>query len=102
VALRPVAKTSDVPAGEVRVFDVDSKSIALANVDGAFYAVDNVCTHDNGPLGEGYLDDTMIECPRHGAKFDLGTGAVKALPAVRPVNVYPTQVNGDEVLVDVG
>lgn len=102
MALHRVAATSDVPAGEVRVFSVDGKSIALANLDGRFYAVDNVCTHDNGPLGEGYLEDTQIECPRHGAKFDLATGQVRALPAVRPVNTYPVQVNGDEVSVDVG
>jgi 3-phenylpropionate/trans-cinnamate dioxygenase ferredoxin subunit len=97
-----VARTSDVSPGEVRVFLVDGRSIALANLDGTFYAVDNLCTHDNGPLGEGTLWNGTIECPRHGARFDVKTGAVKALPAVRPVRAYPVQVDGDEVSVDVG
>jgi 3-phenylpropionate/trans-cinnamate dioxygenase ferredoxin component len=97
-----VAIVADVPSGSVRVFDVDGRSIALANLDGTFYAVDNVCTHDSGPLGEGRLWDGTVECPRHGARFDVKTGAVKALPAVRPVRTYPVQVEGDEVRVDVG
>ena len=97
-----VANKDDVPVGEVRVFDVDGRNIALANVSGDFYAIDNVCTHDGGPLGEGYLWDTEIECPRHGARFDVTTGQVMALPAVLPVRTYPVQLNGDEVLVDVG
>jgi 3-phenylpropionate/trans-cinnamate dioxygenase ferredoxin subunit len=97
-----VATRADVPAGEVRVFAVDGRSVALANLDGSFYAVDDRCTHDNGPLGEGRLWDSTIECPRHGARFDVKTGAVKALPAVRPVRSYPVEVRGDEVYVDVG
>ncbi|HLF77327.1 MAG TPA: non-heme iron oxygenase ferredoxin subunit [Dehalococcoidia bacterium] len=90
-----------VPAGQVRVFDVNGRSIALANVDGTFYAIDNVCTHDRGPLGEGTLAGDQVECPRHGARFDVKTGQVRALPAVRPVRTYPVQVSGDEVQVDV-
>ncbi|HWC30577.1 MAG TPA: Rieske 2Fe-2S domain-containing protein, partial [Dehalococcoidia bacterium] len=70
-------------------------------LDGAFFAVDNLCTHDNGPLGEGTLWNGTIECPRHGARFDVKTGAVKALPAVRPVRTYPVRLDGDEVSVDV-
>jgi 3-phenylpropionate/trans-cinnamate dioxygenase ferredoxin subunit len=96
-----VASTADVPPGSVRVFQVNGRSIALANLDGAFYAVDNLCTHDNGPLGEGTLWNGTIECPRHGARFDIKTGAVKALPAVRPVRAYPVRLDGDEVSVDV-
>jgi 3-phenylpropionate/trans-cinnamate dioxygenase ferredoxin subunit len=96
-----VASTSDVAPGGVRVFEVNGRSIALANLGGAFYAIDNLCTHDNGPLGEGTLWNGTIECPRHGARFDVQTGAVKALPAVRPVRAYPVHVDGDEVSVDV-
>jgi 3-phenylpropionate/trans-cinnamate dioxygenase ferredoxin subunit len=97
-----VASTTDVPVNEVRVFSVDGKSIALANVNGEFFAVDNLCTHDNGPLGEGRIDRNTIECPRHGARFDVRTGAVRALPAVRPIKTYPVTLEGDEVQVDVG
>jgi 3-phenylpropionate/trans-cinnamate dioxygenase ferredoxin subunit len=102
MAFRAVTSRDGVPAGEVRVFQVGSRSIALANVDGTFYALDNVCTHDRGPLGEGSLTGDQVECPRHGARFDVKTGRVTALPAVLPVKTYPVQLNGDEVQVDVG
>jgi 3-phenylpropionate/trans-cinnamate dioxygenase ferredoxin subunit len=102
MAFEAVAKTGDVPAGAVKVVEAGGRSIALCNLDGSFYAVDNLCTHDNGPLGEGSLFEGSVECPRHGARFDVQTGAVKALPAVRPVRTYPVQVEGDEVSVDVG
>jgi 3-phenylpropionate/trans-cinnamate dioxygenase ferredoxin subunit len=97
-----VASTADVPVNQCRVFALDGKSIALCNLNGEFYAVDNLCTHDNGPLGEGRIDRGTIECPRHGARFDVKTGAVKALPAVRPIKTYAVTVTGDEVSVDAG
>jgi 3-phenylpropionate/trans-cinnamate dioxygenase ferredoxin subunit len=102
VAEFKVATKSDVPSGNVRVVEANGRRIALANVDGEhFYAVDDVCTHDNGPLGEGTLADNLIECPRHGARFDLTTGAVRALPAVRPIRTYPVRLEGEDVYVDV-
>ena len=101
MTLQSVAKASDVPSGEVRVFQAGGRSIALANVDGSFYAIDNVCTHDRGPLGEGMLVDSQVECPRHGARFDLTTGRPTVLPAVVPVKTYHVQVEGDEIKVDV-
>ncbi len=94
-----VAKTSDVPVGEAKVFSVNGKGIALCHVGGEFYAIDDVCTHDGGPLGEGFIEDHQIECPRHGARFDIKTGKALTLPAVMPVNSYPVQVDGDEVKV---
>lgn len=96
-----VAKTSDVLAGTVRTFDVGGKSIAIANVNGKFYAVDNVCTHDGGPLGEGQVYEESVECPRHGARFDVKTGRAVALPAVVPVRTYPVSVEGEDIKVDV-
>jgi 3-phenylpropionate/trans-cinnamate dioxygenase ferredoxin subunit len=97
----PVASAADVPAGEVRVVEVSGRSLCLAHVDGRFYAIDNVCTHDGGTLGEGYVFGMQVECPRHGARFDLETGRVMALPAVLPVKTYPTRLEGDSVEVDV-
>lgn len=97
-----VASIDDVPAGAVKVVEAGGRSLALCNLDGSFYAVDNLCTHDGGPLGEGTLYNGTVECPRHGARFDVQTGAVKALPAVRPVRAYPVQVDGNEVSVDAG
>ena len=102
MAFEAVAKVGDVTAGTVKVVEAGGRSIALCNLDGSFYAVDNLCTHDNGPLGEGTLLEGTVECPRHGARFDVQSGAVKALPAVRPVRTYPVQVEGDEVSVDAG
>ena len=98
----PVAKVSDVGPGEVRVFEVAGKGIALANVGGSFFAIDDVCTHDGGPLGEGRVVGDLVECPRHGARFDVKTGRPRALPAVVPVRTYPVAVEGDEVKVDLG
>lgn len=102
MTFQPVGSKSDVPVGTVRVFQVNGRSIAVANVGDQFYAIDNVCTHDNGPLGEGRVQGETIECPRHGARFDVKTGQVRALPAVRPVRTYPVELHGDEVKVDVG
>lgn len=92
--------TSDVPEGQVRVVECGGKSLALSNIDGEYYAIDNRCTHDNGPLGEGALRNGRIICPRHGAAFDAKTGKVLSLPAVRSVAAYRVIVDGDNVLVE--
>ena len=97
-----VAKTSEIAPGTVKVVRVDGVPIGVANVDGEFYAFADVCTHDDGPVAEGELDGYQIECPRHGARFDIRTGAVKLLPAVVPIPVYPLQVVGDEIRVKAG
>jgi 3-phenylpropionate/trans-cinnamate dioxygenase ferredoxin subunit len=95
------ARVSDVPAGRAITVEVNEEDIALCNVGGELYAVANVCTHDGGPLGEGHLYGDLIECPRHGARFDVKSGAVKSLPAIMPIDTYPIKVEGDEILVDV-
>jgi 3-phenylpropionate/trans-cinnamate dioxygenase ferredoxin subunit len=99
----PVARETDVAPGEVKVVEANGKSLALGHCDdGTWGAIDNVCTHDGGVLGEGELEDCLVECPRHGARFELATGEVKALPAVFPVNAYPVRVVNGEVQVDLG
>ena len=99
----PVAREGDVARGEVKVVDADGKSLALGHcLDDSWGAIDNVCTHDGGTLGEGELEDCLVECPRHGARFDLLTGEVQSLPAVFPVNAYPVRVVDGEIQVDVG
>ncbi|MEX0786497.1 MAG: non-heme iron oxygenase ferredoxin subunit [Dehalococcoidia bacterium] len=95
-----VASTTDVAPGEAKVFDLNGKPIAVCNVDGTFYAIDDVCTHDGGPLDQGLLEGKEIECPRHGARFDVTTGRALTLPAVMPVKSYPVQVDGDEIRVE--
>jgi 3-phenylpropionate/trans-cinnamate dioxygenase ferredoxin subunit len=94
-----VGKTSDIAPGAVRVFVVDGRGVAVANVDGQFYAFADVCTHDGGPLAEGELDGCVIECPRHGARFDVVTGQALSMPAVVPVLVYDLKTDGEEIQV---
>lgn len=94
------ASLDDIPEGRAIVVDVDGDSLALARVDGEVYCIDNICTHDGGPLGEGELDGTALECPRHGARFDVCTGRALSFPAVVPVNAYDVKIDGQDVLVD--
>ena len=95
------AREAEIPEGEARVVELEGTRIALCRVDGALYAIEDVCTHDDGPLGEGYLDGPEIECPRHGARFDVRTGAVRSMPAVTPVKTFPLRVERGEVLVEI-
>lgn len=78
---------------------VDGKAVALANAGGQLYAVADTCTHEEASLSDGDIIGTSIECPMHGGRFDLATGAVKALPPVIPVQVYDVRVEGDDVYV---
>lgn len=97
-----VTRVNDIPDGEVRVFNVDGARVALCNVGGQVFAIDDTCTHDDGPLGSGFLDGHAIECPRHGARFDVRTGAVLKMPAAFPVRTYKTRVLNGDVQVDLG
>ena len=97
-----VATTAEVPPGTVNVYEVDGRQIAVCNVDGTFYAIDDICTHDGGSLDQGALEGDQIECPRHGARFDVKTGRPLTLPAVMPVQSHPVQVEGDEIKVSIG
>jgi 3-phenylpropionate/trans-cinnamate dioxygenase ferredoxin subunit len=98
-----VARADEVPPGDVKVVQAGSRSLCLGHCeDGTWGAIDNVCTHDGGALGEGELLDCQVECPRHGAQFDLLSGEVRSLPAVFPVNAYPVRVVDDRVEVDIG
>lgn len=97
-----VALEDDIAPGAVAIVDAGGRSICVGHAsDGTWGAIDNVCTHDGGTLGEGELDGCAVECPRHGARFDLRTGEVLALPAVFPVNAYPVRVVDGRVEVKV-
>src|ERR1700757_627465 len=96
-----LAETSELPPGARKLLDIDGRAIALFNVDGAFYAIDDVCTHDGGPLAEGELKGCEIECPRHGARFDVRTGKALCFPAFEPVTTHRVEVRGDDVFVAV-
>ncbi|MGE5138161.1 MAG: non-heme iron oxygenase ferredoxin subunit [Rudaea sp.] len=94
-----VAHAGDIKNGQVRQFTADGHNIVIANVEGTFFATQDLCTHDGGPLGEGEVFDHEIECPRHGARFDLRTGEVVALPAMFPIKTFPVRVEGDDIQV---
>ena len=84
-----VANTDDIGDGEVKTFQVETCRVAVARADGQLYAVQDLCSHDDGPLGDGDLEGYAIVCPRHGAKFDIRTGTVVAMPAVAPIETFP-------------
>ena len=94
-----VARVDQVPPGTLKVFRVKGRRIALSQVDGVFYAIDDLCTHDEGPLGEGTLHGDEVECPRHGARFSVRTGAALRMPAVVPVKVHAVRRDGQNIQV---
>ena len=98
---RKVAARVELPPGARKLVDLDGRAIAVFNVDGDYFAIDDVCTHDGGPLAEGALDGPEIRCPRHGARFDVRTGKALCLPAVEPVDVHAVEVRGDDICVAV-
>jgi 3-phenylpropionate/trans-cinnamate dioxygenase ferredoxin subunit len=99
-----VCAKSDVPPGEARRFTVDGREIAVANLgEQGFRAVDAVCSHAHSYLDEGDVDvdESTIECPKHGSTFDLETGRPTSLPATQPVATFPVTVEGDDVMIEV-
>jgi len=96
-----VAKTTDITPGRTLRVVVDGTEVLLCNVDGAIYAIEDVCTHDGAPLDQGELEECRIVCPRHGAEFDVRTGEVLKLPAVMPLPTYSVRIEDDNVYVDV-
>jgi 3-phenylpropionate/trans-cinnamate dioxygenase ferredoxin subunit len=79
--------------------DFEDITVTVFNVEGEFYCIEDVCTHDGGPLGDGTLVDHCIECPRHGAMFDIRDGSVLSMPAVVPVPTFAVKVVGEDILV---
>src|SRR5438128_11809937 len=97
-----VCPAAELASGEMRLVEVDDRKIGVFNCDGALYAIEDRCSHDDGPLAEGEFDPATctVECPRHGSLFDLRTGRPKSLPAYRPVETYPIRVEADEVKLE--
>lgn len=94
-----VAAVGEVPDPGKTLVEVDGDMIALFHVGGVFYAIDDVCTHDGGPLADGELRDHKIACPRHGAKFDIRTGAALSMPAVRATRAHDVKIDDGGVWV---
>ena len=96
-----VAAVDEVPVGSLKAVVTDHSEICLAHAeDGNFYAINDVCTHENFLLSGGELFDLQVECPQHGSRFNLKTGAVTGLPAVIPTQVYSVEVEGADVYVE--
>jgi 3-phenylpropionate/trans-cinnamate dioxygenase ferredoxin component len=94
-----VASRSELLPGGKTLAEVDGRPIAVFNVDGSYYAIDDVCTHDGGPLAEGDLGGYEVQCPRHGARFDVRTGKALCLPAFEPVTTHRVELRGNDVYV---
>ncbi len=97
-----VASINDVPEGEGKVVKSNGKEIALFKLEGNFYAIDNTCKHMGGPLGEGWLEDSIVTCPLHGWRYDIKTGICQMFQGSDiKVDTFPVKVEGNDVLVDV-
>jgi 3-phenylpropionate/trans-cinnamate dioxygenase ferredoxin subunit len=94
-----VATTDELPNGARKLLEVDGRPLAVFNIAGTYYCIADVCSHDDGPVAEGELDGTEIECPRHGARFDVRTGKVLSFPAIVDIPAYPVKVEAGEILV---
>jgi nitrite reductase/ring-hydroxylating ferredoxin subunit len=95
------AKKDDIPAGKIYEFQVGGQAIAIANISGKFHAINSICAHEGGPLGEGELEGTIVTCPWHAWQYDVTTGKVVQNAALG-VECYPVEVRGDDLFVDVG
>ena len=97
-----VANTSDIPVSQMKEVQVNGQNICLANIDGKYFAINNICSHEGGPLADGRLEGYEVECPWHQSKFDMRNGQVKVPPAVEPQITYQVKVEGEDVLINAG
>jgi 3-phenylpropionate/trans-cinnamate dioxygenase ferredoxin component len=95
----PIARKSEIPPGTTKRVAMGGADVLLCNVDGEIHAIEDVCTHDGGALDQGELEGDRIVCPRHGATFDVRSGAA-TLPAILPVQTYRVRIEGDDIFID--
>ena len=94
-----VAKVSDIALGTAKQVEVDGEMIAIFNVDGEFFAINDCCTHAQASLSEGTIENKTVTCPWHGAQFDLKTGKNLTMPAPTPVQTYQLKIEGDAIKI---
>jgi 3-phenylpropionate/trans-cinnamate dioxygenase ferredoxin subunit len=97
----PVGSVEELKQGDRLFLEIDEKLIVILNIEGQYYAIADVCSHDDGPVGEGNLEGFEIICPRHGARFDVRTGRVRALPAFVDIPAYPVRLVGDQIEIGI-
>ena len=97
----PVGSVEELKEGERLFIEIDEKPIVILSIAGQYFAVADVCSHDDGPVGEGIIEGFEIICPRHGARFDVRTGKVLALPAFVDIPAYPVRLVGDQIEIGV-
>lgn len=95
-----VATVDEIQPGSRKLIDFESVTVALFNINGQLYCIEDVCTHDGGPLAEGELKDHIIVCPRHGAEFDVRDGRALKMPAVTPAPTYEVRIEGKDVYIE--
>ena len=96
-----IGETKDIQPSQMKAVDVNGERVCVANVEGKYYAIGNVCTHVGGPLAEGKLEGFEVECPWHGSKFDIRTGKVVKPPAMREEPTYEVKVEDNSVLIKI-
>jgi 3-phenylpropionate/trans-cinnamate dioxygenase ferredoxin subunit len=96
-----VATVDEIPVNSSKLVEIDNIRIALFNLNGEFYAIEDVCTHDGGPLVEGEIvNGHEVQCPRHGARFDIRTGAALSFPAFEPTTAHEVYVQGRDLYIE--
>ena len=95
-----VGRTDDIPLNEAKRVDVNGTPVAVFHLPLGFFAIADTCSHEESSLSEGFIDEDMVECPKHGAQFEIESGHNRSLPATRPVTSYRVVVDGDEVYVE--
>ncbi len=96
-----IAPLSDLPDGERLFVELDGRPIVLFNIAGGVFAIGDVCSHDNGPLGDGEIEDREVICPRHGARFDVQTGKATSLPAIVDIPAYPVRLVDGQIEIGI-
>jgi 3-phenylpropionate/trans-cinnamate dioxygenase ferredoxin subunit len=99
--LAKAAQAGDIKPEDRKIVEVEGEFIAIFNVDGQYYAIEDICSHDDGSVAEGELEDYEIVCPHHGARFDIRDGRVLSFPAITPIWSYPVKIEGSDILIEI-
>jgi 3-phenylpropionate/trans-cinnamate dioxygenase ferredoxin subunit len=96
-----IAPASEIPSGERLFVEIGEAAVVIFNIAGKYFAIGDVCTHDDGPLGDGDLEGFNVVCPRHGAEFDVRSGEAVGMPAVVDIPAYPVQIREGTIYIGV-